>query len=137
MDDLKKMEKQGIHVKGHGDFKAALTNICTDNLGGNMVHGLHESFNVEHYCSICEFTKSECQVATKEISEKLRSKLFYSNYFLNSNHDESIDESILKGIVRYCPFNNLGNFNIFEKIYVDLMDDVYEGLIPFFMNEFF
>lgn len=137
VDDLKKLERDGIEVEGIGVLKAVLTNLCSDNLGKNMVYGLHESFNAEYYCSICEMKKSECQQAVKEFAEKFRSKLSYCNYFLSLNQDESIDESITKGIVRYCPFNDLKNFNIFQNLYVDLMHDVYEGMIQFFLKEFF
>lgn len=137
VDDLKKLEKDGIEIEGIGTLKAVLTNICSDNLGKNMVYGLHESFVADYYCSICELNKSECQKTVKQLAEKFRSKLFYYNYFSSLNRDESIDVSITKGIVRYCPFNDLKNFNIFDNVYVDLMHDVYVGIIKFFLKEFF
>lgn len=137
VSDLKNLETGGFLVKNKGFFKAALTNLCFDNAGGKMVLGFRESFNSDYYCSICECNKKECRAEVKELPQKLRSKLSYEHLFSQLGENEVIDYSVSKGVQRFCLFNELTYFNIFENLYVDLMHDVFEGLIISFTEKFF
>lgn len=102
-----------------------------------MVLGFRESFNSDFYCSICECNRAECRTNVKELPQKLRSKSSYDDYFTQLDVNEPIDYNESKGVEKFCLFNHLENFNIFSNIYVDLMHDVFEGLIPSFLEAFF
>lgn len=53
------------------------------------------------------------------------------------NEDVETDYKASKGIKKYCIFNDLDNYNIFQNCTVDVMHDCNEGIIPFFIQTFF
>lgn len=140
VDDLKKLETIGFEVKAKESvfhWKAALTDFSFDNLGGCTVLGMPENFNHDYYCRICECKKSECQTLVRELENKIRSKTQYLSYFENHGRSDEIDINVTKGFKNYCVFNDLENYNIFDNLYGDVMHDVFEGLIPTFIEHFF
>lgn len=130
--DIKILETSGIHVEVIGNIKAALTNLCFDNLGGNELLRLPKCFNANYFCRMCECTLIECQSSTNEIKEKLRSKLVYMDYFKNEK-----TVTVPKGFEKYCLLNDLRFFNIFDNSSVDVMHDFFEGLIPTFLHQLY
>lgn len=71
------------------------------------------------------------------MKEKLRSKLKCSSYFEDVSESDKVDIVATKGLTKYCVLNDLQYFNIFENLYVDLMHDIFEGVIPSFLENFF
>lgn len=69
-----------------------------------------------------------------ENPEKIRQKESYLSTIEVITENE-IDLKSTKGIKKYCVFNDLQNFHIFDNFSVDIMHDVNEGVIPFFMNK--
>lgn len=133
--DLKLIEDRGITLADGTNFKGALVNICYDNLGGNTILGLVESFNATYYCRICECEKKECQLLLIEKSDKLRD---YQTYLECVQElpavDRLIDVKETKGVKKYCLFNDLKFFKMFDNLSVDIMHDLSEGVIPFFIS---
>lgn len=75
VDELKKLESEGFKTSDEKTWKAALVNIAADNLGANFVMGFSKGFNANYYCRICSMPSVECEATTKEVPDKLRSKL--------------------------------------------------------------
>lgn len=51
--------------------------------------------------------------------------------------DKAIDFKGTKGVKRECIFNRLQNFHISDNPTLDVMHDINEGLIPFFLTKLF
>lgn len=97
--------------------------------------GFVESFVAENCCRICECNRSsDFQTIFKEDLSKLRQKSMYENQIVELNE---CGDSIVKGIKRYCVLNNLKHFHMLDNPAVDLMHDVNEGIIPFFIEFLF
>lgn len=139
VDDLKNLETNGIQISSGINLKGALVNISCDNLGANSVFGFAESFNCHYYCRMCECDKSECKKMVRENSEKIRGKQRYSNHLqkIPVNTDDDCDLKLTKGVKKYCPFNDLKYFHILDNSSIDIMHDIYEGVIPFFLRTLF
>lgn len=117
-------------------MKGVLVNICGDNLGANSVLGLCESFNSEYYCRICECCKAECRKNTSENLGLLRSSTKYAKFVKDFQNNEP-DLSQTKGMKKCCAFNELKYFHEFENFSVDIMHDLLEGVVPFYIKIFF
>lgn len=136
--DLKFIEDEGIVLADGKNLKGALVNICYDNLGGNTILGLVESFNATYYCRICECDKKECQTLLIEKSDKLRDYQTYLECVQELPLDDRlIDVKETKGVKKYCLFNDLKFFKIFDNLSADIMHDLSEGVIPFFISKYF
>lgn len=137
VDELKILETEGITISSGTKLNAVLVNVCSDNLGANSVFGFVESFKATYFCRICELSSAECKVTTQEIPEKIRKKRDY-NATLELLHNNDIpDVKQTKGIKKACAFNRLDNFHILDNRTVDLMHDLNEGIIPFFVLHLF
>lgn len=133
--DIKFLEKKGIKTKGGLIIKGSLMCAMYDNLGGNILLGLHGSFNSNHYCRICLATKQQCQEMTKEDPDLLRTVDNYNQCVTILNSDSKVKDT--KGIKEYCHLNDLQHFHIMKNISVDFMHDILEGLIPFTLEHIF
>lgn len=133
--DLQQLETVGIEI-AHGNFlKGTLVHTSHDNLGGNQILGFVESFVAENCCRICECNRSsDFQTLFREDSNKLRQKSSYEN---QTDQLSECSDTVIKGIKRYCILNNLKYFHMLENPAVDLMHDVNEGVIPFFVQFLF
>lgn len=119
-------------------MKAALVNICSDNLGANSTLGLCESFNAAFYCRICECAKTECQKSVSENIGMVRSATKYSACMEELiNGGETPDFKKTRGLKGNCSFNELKDFHGFENFSVDIMHDLLEGVIPSFIKLIF
>lgn len=136
LGELKLLESAGITIKCGINLKAILVDISADNLGKNGVFGFVECFVATYYCRICELTSSECRKSVEEIPEKMRRKPDYDLTVAQLN-DGPPDLKQTKGVKKYCVFNDLQNFHILKNCSVDVMHDVNEGVIPFFIKFLF
>lgn len=134
--DLKELETKGITIQPEITIKAALIAICCDNLGANQVFGLTESFSSHFYCRFCETHKKDCQKEAVENVNSMRKIESYAYYLsVIKNNEDDLKSS--KGIKKYCIFNELTNFEIFQNSSVDLLHDLTEGVVPFFVKRLF
>lgn len=137
LEDLKMLETVGINIPDDQPIKACLTNMCFDNLGGNICYGLPEGFQANHFCRFCLCHKSDCRILTKEDPEKLRDIESYNEICARILEEKNMDLTETKGIKRYCKLNDLDNFHIFSNYTVDPMHDLLEGAVPFALNIIF
>lgn len=139
VDELILLETEGITLDSDKNLKAVLTNVCSDNLGANSTFGFVECFSARYYCRMCELTSAECKTSTVEVTSKLRQKLNYASIVeqINENESKNIDYKATKGIKKACVFNNLKYFHILDNCTVDIMHDLNEGVIPFFVQFLF
>lgn len=137
INELRFLETTGISLSPDINLKGVLINISFDNLGGNFILGITESFNSNFCCRICECSKAERHIEVCENPEKMRGRKSYSGYLKIIEKNNDFDLNDTKGIVRYCPFNELQYFHIFDNLSVDIMHDMNEGVIPHFLTKFF
>lgn len=73
----------------------------------------------------------------RENPGKIRKKTNYSKYieYIGKNDDFELKDTT--GIKKYCVFNDLKYFHILDKFSVDIMHDINEGAIPFFLRKFY
>lgn len=139
VDELKTLETVGITLKSGRNLKAILVNISCDNLGANGVLGFVESFAVTYYCRICELPLTECQKTVHEIKESMRTKSDYAITLdiLAQNKDQKPNFKESKGVKKPCIFNELKYYHMLDNCTVDIMHDMNEGVVPFFMKSLF
>lgn len=137
VSDLKVLETEGITIEPGLNLKAVLITVCSDNLGANAAFGFVESFNSTYFCRICELTSAECKITTTEIAAKIRRKQSYEAVLQSLDEIENLDYKETKGIKKSCVFNKLRFFHILDNCTIDIMHDINEGVIPFFMDFFF
>lgn len=135
VEDIKLLESQGITTKCGLNLKGTLIGGMHDNLGGNVLLGLHSSFNSNYYCRICLATKQQCQEMTNEHSDLLRTEDNYRKCLKLLESNAKTKDS--KGIKSYCHLNDLSQYHIMKNITVDFMHDILEGLIPFTFENIF
>lgn len=131
--ELKLLETTGIRIDSGENLKGALINISADNLGANSVLG----FNAHYYCRMCECHKTDCQTLAHEMSTKFRQDNDYASLAALPCDNENVDYQASKGIKKYCVFNDLHNYSIFQNCTMDIMHDCNEGIIPFFIKTLF
>lgn len=111
--DIKILELDGVDT-GTVKLKGSIIALSFDNLGGNTLLGLPESFSATHFCRICTASKDQARVMTRE------NKLFMRT------SDPVIGDL---GIRRNCLLNELQYFNVFESLSVDIGHDILEGIV--------
>lgn len=105
------------------------------------VEGVFEDYccgNVaEYYCRFCVCCKEETRQLTNENVLKRRSVTSYNEQIekLKVHPELSLKET--KGIEKNCLFNRLDNFHVLINLSIDIMHDIFEGVIPFFLKSFF
>lgn len=135
--DLQMMERDGIDIGGETPIKVGLINVSCDNLGANVLFGFAQSFSAEYYCRFCECTKTETKEIVDENVAKRRSEGSYSEQIqrLEANSELNLKET--RGIRKNCSFNRLHNFHVMNNLSIDIMHDIFEGVIPFSLKFFF
>lgn len=139
VQELHELCTNGLQIDENTNIKVFLFNPVGDNLGANGVLGFIECFSTDYMCRFCEMKKEEWSVATHEVRSKLRTESSFQNaieYIDSLQTDSSIDLKISKGIKSYCVLNDLSYFNVIQNTNVDLMHDVLEGVIPYFIENF-
>lgn len=112
-----------------------LINTSQDNLGANGLFGYVECFIVDNCCRFCVCTQDEMQTIIDEEPDKMRNKESYAHCISQIDEDDS-GETIVNGIKRYCVLNDLNHYHMLENTSVDLMHDMNEGVVPFFVKFF-
>lgn len=136
VEELKFLETDGIRTDCGLTIKGALVNVAFDNLAGNAVFGFKEGFNTMFFCRICECNQDECRKFTSEIPSKLRNNASYLS-FIDSIEGGVSQTTLTTGIKKYCLFNDLKYFSSVDNYSVDIMHDILEGVIDFFLNKMF
>lgn len=137
VSEVKYLEDKGITLNDGTNIKGTIAYISADNMGFNLAFSLggHSS---SYYCRICELPRGVCQEITVEIPSKLRSNKKYERHLQTIECCEGkLDLKETCGVIRYCKFNDLSYFNIFENYSVDIMHDLTEGVIPLVLKELF
>lgn len=133
--DFKELEETGISVNSE-NIKGFLRMICFDNLGGNTLYGLKESFSSDFFCRFCEMNLDECQKMVSEDESKLRDIASYEKIIELLNSDPETKFEITKGFKDHCLLNEIKYFHILKNKSVDLMHDIMEGIALFFVVGF-
>lgn len=134
-EEICELETTGITTNSGRNIKGTLICAMYDNLGGNILLGLHASFASNHYCRICLTLKSDCQSMTKENPNVLRTMCDYDKCVEVLQSNEKNKETF--GVKSYCHLNDIKHFHIMRNISVDFMHDILEGLISFTLLEVF
>lgn len=154
--DISYLEKSGIVVDSKTTLKGITENILSafqtlnkwnylvstgtlinttfDNKEGNGSFGFVESFRANYSCRICLMSRDECQQATKEDLSKYRNRENYAEALRIIKNSTHVDYTETRGIKYECSLNKLGYFHILDNYNVDLMHDIYEGIVRFFLQ---
>lgn len=72
----------------------------------------------------------------REKPKKIRTKQRFSAHLKTVENNPQFDLKDTKGIKKHCPFNELNFFHILDNNSIDIMHDMNEGVIPFFLQRF-
>lgn len=137
VNDIKILEKEGIFIESlNTSVKSTLVSLAFDNLGGNMLFGMNESFNANYYCRICTIHKKDAQKACTVDNNLLRTFNSFINLSnqLNYSNNDTIN---FFGINNKSPLFDLAYFKPCENLNVDIMHDFLEGICQRDLNLFF
>lgn len=134
--DLKKLEKEGLDIGNGKRLKVGLFNICCDNLGANVLFGFSGGFNTDKFCRFCICSKNQTQSMATENASKIRTIASYDSQIqrLKLNPDLELKET--EGIKKNCLFNELSSFHVCANLSADIMHDILEGAVPYFLRSF-
>lgn len=135
--DLTSVQSEGIDIGENLRLDIGLVNISCDNLGANALFGFSEIFAADYFCRFCECSRIETQSLTKEDISKLRTAATYNEQITKLQNNAKMDLKDTKGIRSHCLFNNVENFHVLTNLSVDIMHDICEGIIPFFLHNVF
>lgn len=136
LNELKRLEQEGIAIEHRQNLKGTLTQLAMDNLGANSALGFNKCFR-QDYCRHCECTYKECSSLTTEKSESLRTIESYQNQLKTIAESSKVNLSETHGVKYYCILSDLEYFHILTHPTVDIMHDVNEGAVPFVLKLFF
>lgn len=137
VNELLVLETEGLNIDSQQNLKCFLINCCFDNLGGNGLFGFKESFACDYFCRCCTVSKRESEISIEVVRSKLRSKEVYDQIMQKLNKNENVEPKIAQGYRKYCLLNDLQHFHILDNFSFDIMHDVNEGIVPFFLERFF
>lgn len=122
LEDVKNLEVDGIILNGiKRYFKVVL--VVGDNLGLNSILGYTESFRSTFFCRICITPKNITEKQTQLDPSTLRFKDKYESHLIDKQY----------GIKEYCIWNDIENFHVYQNQSLDLMHDLYEGVLRYDM----
>lgn len=125
IEELNKLSSEGIHIKIKGELKKVYfvtTLILGDNLGLNSILGFVESFSSTRFCRICYVSPEKMSEMTKEEDYLLRNDERHEYDSKNINPKET-------GVKEECFFNKLNFFKVIKNAVVDIMHDLFEGVV--------
>lgn len=123
------LEINGIDINtGNGLVRVhfVMSLILGDNLALNNTLGFSGSFSSSFYCRFCKSNKKLCQSLAEEDSNYLRTK---SNY----DSDIQTSEYSLTGLKENSIFNKIHSFHVTENFAVDILHDLFEGIMVYDM----
>lgn len=126
--DLKILENEGIQLNGSQVY-GSLVAISFDNLGGNVLYGIVESFSAKFFCRLCLINKNDLSNVFNESHEKciLRNNSSYENFCIQL---QTSSENNIYGIKEKTVLNDLKYFKIFDVPTADIMHDL-EGVVQY------
>lgn len=133
--EFQELEAIGIEIAPGKFIKGSLISTSHDNLGANGLFGYVECFVAAGCCRFCVCNQKEFQTSFVEQSHKMRNIESYSRSINQIEEDES-GNTIVDGIKRYCILNNLKFYHMLKNTSIDLMHDVNEGVVPYFVKFF-
>lgn len=127
VDDLKILEDEGITIEVDSCSQVYYGSLCAlsfDNLGGNVLFGLVESFSANNFCRLCLINKNDIQDVLEEENHSIvmRNDLNYEKHAKNASQ-----ENIVYGVKRRSILNDLRYFKLCDVPSVDIMHDILEG----------
>ncbi len=132
VDEIKKLETDGFDVfipnKGRVRVFGTIAHFTADNLGINEAFGLVQSFNCDFCCAVCYATKAQMAHDFQEESFELRTPEKYDED-LRELADSGLER--VRGVVRFCVYNELIHFHSMDNWGSDSMHNVCEGVIPY------
>ncbi|KAJ8671196.1 hypothetical protein QAD02_002455, partial [Eretmocerus hayati] len=126
--ELIKIEKYGFEVTVKSKvykIYLILSLILGDNLGLNSLLAYVSSFTNTHCCRICEASPDEIRSMVFEIKKLLRTKEKYEADILQNCTSH--------GLTGYPLFNEVPDYHVLRAA-VDVMHDVFEGVVPTVMS---
>jgi len=131
LDDIAKLEQDGILVPVLGKIvKGTVYCVVADNLGAHSVAGLVESFSGPYICRFCLGAHIDFQ--EKEVRSDAfqnRTKEDYSVHVKTLQANPSLSHCF--GVKRPCPLTKkLSHFHMVEGYPLDILHDLFEGIIP-------
>lgn len=111
-----------------------VTNITFDNYEGNKSLGYVGSFRAHYWCRMCLLSREECQRAKKDDPSKYRNRENYAEALRIIENSTHVDYKETKGIKFECAMNKLHYFHILDNYNVDLVHDLYEGVVRLFLQ---
>ncbi|KAJ8044396.1 hypothetical protein HOLleu_07132 [Holothuria leucospilota] len=106
-----------------GKVYPMLFQFVGDNLALNPLLGFAGSFSANYYCRFCKSHKTVSQTAIDEDEPLLRTKENFEKDLQTSNLSET-------GVSHNSILNHLSNYHIIDNKAVDIMHDLFEGVIP-------
>lgn len=130
IDELNFLRENGVHLYINGKalkvyFQLAL--ILGDNLGLHSILGFAESFRTVHPCRFCLIHFNDLNKFFVEDNLVLRNE---ANYKEHLNNVKKPDFNSFN-IVEECVFHELPYFHATRNVSVDVMHDVWEGVVPY------
>ncbi|KAG5685095.1 hypothetical protein PVAND_014296 [Polypedilum vanderplanki] len=98
--------------------------ILGDNLALNELLGFTLSFNSTMFCRFCTMTREDSKKMTKVHPTLMRSRQQYDTDLLKNDLKTT-------GLRQNCLFNVLDNFHCIDNFVVDIMHDLFEGIIKY------
>lgn len=133
--EIHELETNGVEIAPGKFLKGSLISTSHDNLGANGLFGYVECFVAAGCCRLCVCDQKEFQTHFVEQPHKMRSVESHARTITQIQEDES-GQTIVNGIKRCCNLNDLKFYHMLENTSVDLMHDVNEGVVPFFVKFF-
>lgn len=130
--ELNELGRVGIELNLPGRktvIKFALGCLVGDNLGLNDILGFTTSFSAIRCCRLCRATKNQFSQLTVEDESLMRNSVNYQQDYEKWEKGETDT-----GIVGDNVWEKLDNFSIDNKVSVDLMHDMYEGVARYTMQ---
>ncbi|KAJ8666240.1 hypothetical protein QAD02_007902 [Eretmocerus hayati] len=127
--ELIKIRKHGIKITVKGkvyEIYLILSLVLGDNLRVNSLLAYTSSFTNTYCCRICEASPDGIRGMVREISKLIRTKEKYESDILQN--------CTSRGLTGYSLFNEVPDFHVL-KAYVDVMHDVFEGVVPTVMSK--
>ncbi|KAJ8675244.1 hypothetical protein QAD02_011030 [Eretmocerus hayati] len=106
--------------------KIASSLVLGDNLGLNSLLAYTSSFTNTYCCRICEASPDGIRGMVREILKLIRTKEKYESDILQN--------CTSRGLTGYSLFNEVPDFHVL-KASVDVMHDVFEGVVPTVMSK--
>lgn len=127
IDILNDLEKNGLEIETKSGTKTVyfvLGLIVGDNLALNNILGFSRSFSSNYFCRFCKANKLETRHSFTEEINKLRNKTNYTDDIITNNVNET-------GIRENSIFNNIGTFHVTDNFAVDILHDIFEGILKY------